>query len=145
MLRRGFSYSRGFDAAGRLDQGLAFVSFQRSLDDGFLADDLAEGLGTPAAVESLVRDGRRHDLLWSGWTGDSNCRAPSVDLDVARAHRDVRLGPGRSAAPDDDRLVLLPSGPDTVRESPLRGTRSSRSLGVAALENGDLGWGFSPA
>ncbi|CAN5562676.1 iron uptake transporter deferrochelatase/peroxidase subunit [soil metagenome] len=37
ILRRGFSYSRGFDAAGRLDQGLAFVSYQRSLDDGFLA------------------------------------------------------------------------------------------------------------
>ncbi len=31
MLRRGFSYSRGFDRAGRLDQGLAFVSYQRSL------------------------------------------------------------------------------------------------------------------
>ena len=97
------------------------------LDDGFLADDLAEGLGTPAAVESLVRDGRRHDLLRSGRTGVSSCRAPSVDLDVARAHHDVRLGPGRSAAPDDDRLVLLPSGPDTVRGSPLRGTRSSTS------------------
>ena len=99
----------------------------KRLDDGFLADDLAEGLGTPAAVESLVRDGRRHDLLRSGRTGVSSCRAPSVDLDVARAHHDVRLGPGRSAAPDDDRLVLLPSGPDTVRGSPLRGTRSSTS------------------
>jgi deferrochelatase/peroxidase EfeB len=37
LLRRGFSYSRGFDAAGQLDQGLAFVSYQRSLADGFLA------------------------------------------------------------------------------------------------------------
>ncbi|MFS0899396.1 Dyp-type peroxidase [Mycolicibacterium litorale] len=37
ILRRGFSYSRGFDGAGRLDQGLAFVSYQRSLEDGFLA------------------------------------------------------------------------------------------------------------
>jgi deferrochelatase/peroxidase EfeB len=37
ILRRGFSYSRGFDGAGRLDQGLAFVSFQRSLENGFLA------------------------------------------------------------------------------------------------------------
>ena len=37
MLRRGFSCSRGFDAAGELDQGLAFVSYQRSLADGFLA------------------------------------------------------------------------------------------------------------
>ena len=63
----------------------------------------------------------------------------------SRAHRDERLGPGRSAAPDDDRLVLLPSGPDTVRGSSLRGTRSSTSHRRAAFENGDLGRGFSPA
>ena len=37
ILRRGFSFTRGFDAAGRLDQGLAFVSYQRSLERGFLA------------------------------------------------------------------------------------------------------------
>ena len=65
--------------------------------------------------------------------------------DRPRAHHDGRLGPGRSAAPGDDRLVLLPSGPDTVRGSPLRGTRSSTSRRRAAFENGDLGRGFSPA
>ncbi len=37
ILRRGFSYARGFDGAGRLDQGLAFVSYQKSLRSGFLA------------------------------------------------------------------------------------------------------------
>ena len=115
------------------------------LDDGLLADDLAEGLGTPAAVESLVRDGRGHDLLRSGRTGVGYCRAPSVDLDVARAHRDVRLGPGRSAAPDDDRLVLLPSGPDTVRGSPLRGTRSSTSHVGRRSRTETSGGDFSPA
>lgn len=37
IFRRGFSYTRGFDEAGRLDMGLAFVSYQRSLNKGFLA------------------------------------------------------------------------------------------------------------
>jgi len=37
ILRRGFSYARGYDGAGRLDQGLAFASYQRSLERGFLA------------------------------------------------------------------------------------------------------------
>jgi deferrochelatase/peroxidase EfeB len=37
LLRRGFSYSRGFDGAGNLDQGLAFVCYQRSVATGFLA------------------------------------------------------------------------------------------------------------
>ena len=41
--------------------------------------------------------------------------------------------------------MLLPSGPDTVRDSPLRGTRSSTSPGPAASERGDLGMEFSPA
>ena len=37
ILRRGFNYSAGFDEAGQLDQGLLFVCFQRSLEDGFVA------------------------------------------------------------------------------------------------------------
>ena len=55
------------------------------LDDGFLPDDLAECLGTPAPVEGLVRHGRSHDVLRSGRAAradERSCRAPSVDLGV---------------------------------------------------------------
>ena len=37
ILRRGYSYSRGFDKAGLLDEGLFFVAFQRDLEQGFVA------------------------------------------------------------------------------------------------------------
>jgi hypothetical protein len=62
-----------------------------------------------------------------------------------RALRSDRLGPGRSAAPGDQRLSLLPSGPDEVHTSPLRGTRSSTSISPPASANAGLGWEFSPA
>ena len=37
ILRRGYNYASGFTSDGHLDQGLIFISFQRSLDDGFIA------------------------------------------------------------------------------------------------------------
>jgi deferrochelatase/peroxidase EfeB len=37
ILRRGYSFSRGFDGAGLLDEGLFFVAFQRDLEQGFVA------------------------------------------------------------------------------------------------------------
>ena len=37
ILRRGFNFSQGFTPDGQLDQGLLFLCFQRSLEDGFLA------------------------------------------------------------------------------------------------------------
>ncbi len=37
LLRRGYSFSRGFDGAGLLDEGLFFVAFQHDLERGFVA------------------------------------------------------------------------------------------------------------
>ncbi|WCO65992.1 Dyp-type peroxidase [Iamia majanohamensis] len=55
ILRRGLSYSRGVDGAGRLDQGLAFVSYQRSLRRGFLA--VQERLAGEPLEEYVVPEG----------------------------------------------------------------------------------------
>jgi deferrochelatase/peroxidase EfeB len=37
IFRQGWNYSRGFDPAGQLDQGLLFLAFQRDLGAGFMA------------------------------------------------------------------------------------------------------------
>ena len=123
-------------------------------DHGLLADDLAERLCAPTAVERLMRRARCH-AAHGGRAADRRHGAPGFGRRCwpctlrrsgrFRAHHHERLGPGRSAAPDEVRLVLLPSGPDTVHESPLRGTRPSTSLEAAAFESGDLGREFSPA
>ncbi len=52
----------------------------------------------------------------------------------ARTHQRVRLQPGSPAAPEGDRLPLLPSGPDGVHGPPLRGTRLSTSDAVVVGE-----------
>ena len=55
ILRRGFSYSRGFDGAGHLDQGLLFSSFQASLEDGFIA--VQERLAGEPLEEYILPEG----------------------------------------------------------------------------------------
>lgn len=43
ILRRGFNYARGVDGAGQLDQGLAFVSYQRRLESFLQAQERLAG------------------------------------------------------------------------------------------------------
>ena len=96
-------------------------------DDRLLPDDLRERLGPPAAVEGLVRDLSGQRRSWAGVAKRESLPCTLRRPGRSRAHRSERLGPGRSAAPGDQRLALLPSGPDAVHASPLRGTRSSTS------------------
>jgi hypothetical protein len=51
-----------------------------------------------------------------------------------RTHPRARLRPGSPTAPEDDRLPLLPSGPDGVHGPSLRGTRPSTSGTVVVGE-----------
>ena len=123
------------------------------LDDRVLADDLVERLRAEAPIEGprrigAWRRGRRGARLGHrspGRPGRWSCRAPSVDHRRSWARRSDQLGPGRSAAPGEQRLTLLPSGPDVVHASPLRGTRSSTPIAPLASANAGLGRGFSPA
>ncbi len=55
VLRRGFNFTRGFDGSGTLDQGLAFISYQRRLAQ-FL--EMQERLkGEPLEEYTLVQGG----------------------------------------------------------------------------------------
>src|ERR687896_1093348 len=72
------------------------------------------------------------DRLEEGGIG----RAPGVDHAPVRTHPRARLQPGCPAAPDGDRLPLLPSGPDGVHGPTLRGTRLSTSGSVVVGERG---------
>ena len=71
-------------------------------DHRLLADDLGERLGAPAAVEGLVGRpcGQRRSCRRTR-RGEVPCTLRRYGR--TRAHRRARLGPGRSAAPDDHR------------------------------------------
>jgi deferrochelatase/peroxidase EfeB len=72
LLRRGFSYSRGHDAAGLLDQGLAFVSFSRTLDAFLAVNDRLRG--EPLEEYVLPEGGGFYFVLpgaaEGGWLGE---------------------------------------------------------------------------
>jgi len=73
ILRRGFSYARGVDGSGQLDQGLAFVSYQRRLES-FLQTQ--ERLAGEPLEEYIVPEGGGFFFALpgpgsAGWLGQS--------------------------------------------------------------------------
>lgn len=69
LVRRGMSYSRGIDGAGLLDQGLAFVSYQRRLSHFLEANDRLRG----EPLEEYVRpEGGGFFFVLPGVTSDGD-------------------------------------------------------------------------
>ena len=102
IFRKGISFSRGFDGSGRLDQGLAFVSYQRTHGPvpahAGAADGRAAGGVHPAA-------GRRVLLRPPGRARGHVARATAVRLTAPAARRPrspprpVPAGASTDAAP----------------------------------------------
>jgi deferrochelatase/peroxidase EfeB len=67
LLRRGFSYSRGHDAAGLLDQGLAFVSFSQTLAAFLAVNDRLRG---EPLEEYVIPEGGGFFFVLPGVTGE---------------------------------------------------------------------------
>jgi hypothetical protein len=91
--------------------------------------------------EKLTSEGlkgpKRADLL--------KCRAPRRRRNRTRRTSGRRLRSGYPGAHEVTRLVLLPSGPDTVHGAPLPGTRPSTPAAPVSTEPGSrLGRGSRP-
>src|SRR6266496_450981 len=114
-------------------------------DSGRIGSTADTDGGSPGAAGGATRSVTRLLRSAAGGRAITAGRTPELSPCTLRrsghpaAHPFERLGPGRSAAPDEDRLVLLPSGPDTVHESPLRGTRSSTSRDWRLTRTGTSG------
>ncbi len=67
IIGRGYSFSRGFDDAGSLDQGLAFHCFQRDLHDGFAT--VQAGLANEPLAEYIQAQGGGYFFALPGVAG----------------------------------------------------------------------------
>ena len=77
--------------------------------------------------------------------GENECTVHPLSISAFRLSAVSRLGSGDPAAPENDYLPLLPSGPDGVRRFSPRRTRSSTPLSRRSPTMPDLEREFNPA
>lgn len=70
ILRRGFNYSRGFDKAGQLDQGLVFVAFNQSPSRQFVT--IQNRLNSEPMIDYITPVGGGYFFVPPGATGSND-------------------------------------------------------------------------
>ena len=70
ILRRGFNYTRGFDAAGQLDQGLMFVAFNQSPERQFAT--IQQRLSEEPMIDYITPVGGGYFFAPPGARGESD-------------------------------------------------------------------------
>jgi hypothetical protein len=101
----------------------------------------------PSERTQMSVEGRRNaeSTARARVAGLLNCRAPRRRRNRTRRTSGRRLRSGYPGAHEVTRLVLLPSGPDTVHGAPLPGTRPSTPAAPVSTEPGSrLGRGSRP-
>jgi Dyp-type peroxidase family len=79
IRRKGFNFQKGFDRAGILDQGLAFVSYQRRLADFLASRWRSTRCPSAAATSSCCPEPRTPTTGW-----DARCWTPDLTRPVRK-------------------------------------------------------------
>ena len=138
--------ARADEQVGVVDLALLDGVAERA-HDVLLADDVGERAGAVAAVERGAGRHGKSSLVgrrWFRWPARARAaswgpakkadRAPSVEAGTRGAATVSRLRFGAPAAPEGDRLRLLPSGPDLVH-----GSSSPRDRTITRAQGADPG------
>lgn len=129
ILRRGFSFHDGLDAAGEYDAGLVFVSFQRDVRRQFIPlqtrlaanDALNEYITHTASAIFVIPPG----TTAAGYIGETLLGAAPPRTTTPNPAADLRTPtvPGAPAAPANPGSPSAPAAPDARPKAPTRAPR----------------------